>query len=299
MSDKSPEDILELARKRMATRREAERSAQATVRATQATRERPWQVAFLAALGGLLLALLLAPGAALEWKLYAVVHGLVAQQHNVFLDGRQLPICARNIGIYSSFLITATYLWFSGRRRAGGLPGWPLLALLAGFVAVMAVDGFNSLFGTIGQPQLYPSRNDLRTITGALMGMAMAAAILFVFNRALRQDADKRQPVMGWRDLGAVAALNGLMVLAVYSDLGLLYWPLALLSFFGIVGELFVIHLLIVALLMGYGNSVSDVRQFARPATIALFTNLAMIGSLALLRFAGEAATTGMAWLAN
>jgi uncharacterized membrane protein len=292
MSNKTPEDILDLARQRIELRKQQEHDLREQVEQERAARERPWQYIFLSVLGALLLALFLAPGASLEWKLYAIVHGLVAQQHNVFLDGRQLPICARNIGIYSGFLITLAYLWVGGRRYAGRLPAKSLMALLGAFVLIMAVDGFNSLFGTIGQPQLYLSRNDLRTVTGAGMGITMAAAFLFVFNRSLRQNVDKRQPVMGWRDLGVVLALNGLMTLAVYSGLGLLYWPLAFLSFFGLVGQLFVINVLIVSLLMGYGNSITSMRELARPATFALLTNLLIIGALALLRFASEGILT-------
>ena len=288
MSNKTPEDILDLARQRIELRKQQEHALCEQWQQERAARERPWRYIFLCILGILLLALFLTPGASLEWKLYAIVHGLVAQQHNIFLDGMQLPICARNIGIYSGFLITLVYLWVSGRRCAGGLPAKPLMALLGVFVLVMAVDGFNSLLGTIGQPQLYPSRNDLRTVTGAGMGMTIAAAFLFVFNRSLRQNVDKQQSVIGWRDWGIVLALNGLMTLAVYSGLGFLYWPLAFLSFFGLVGELFVINVLIVSLLMGYGGSITFVRDLARPATFALLTNLLIIGALALLRFASE-----------
>ncbi len=289
MSNKTPDDILELARQRMALRREQVHQAEAEAQAERSAREQIWLRVFMLALGGLLLALLLVPGAPLSWKLYAIVHGLVAQEHNVFLQGQQLPICARNIGIYSSFLISAVYLCWGGRKRAGGLPSWPLLLTLIAFVLIMAVDGINSVLGTLGQTQWYASRNDLRTITGVGFGIAMTAAILLVFNRALRRDVEKQQPVMGWRDLGILLVLNGLMVLGVYSNSGLLYWPLAFLSFFGLVGELFVINLLVISMLMGYGRSITRLDQLARPATIALFTNLTIIGALAMLRFAEEA----------
>lgn len=286
MSEKTPEDVLELARRRIATNKARASAARMQEAQARAAREWFWPYAFFTMLGGLLLALLFAPGASLDWKMYAVVHGLVAQQHNVFIQGMQFPLCARNIGIYSSFLITSAYLLWRGHQRAGRLPPRPITVLLAAFVVIMTVDGFNSLFAESGQPHLYAPRNDLRTLTGIGMGTAITVAVLYVFNVALRQDIDRQQRIVsGWRDLGIILALNGLLFAAVYSDLWLLYWPLAWIMFLGIISELYVVIVLLSALFMGYGRSITSLWQLARPATIAWLPTALFIGALALLRF--------------
>ena len=107
----SSDEIIELARRDMATRQ-----AQAQVERRAA--ETPWRYAFIGMLGAILLGMLLWPGAPLNWKMYAAVHGVCAQIHNVSLGGEQLPLCARNTGIYSGFLLTMIYLLLLGRGRA-------------------------------------------------------------------------------------------------------------------------------------------------------------------------------------
>lgn len=278
-----PDEILELARKRIAERRGAEHAAEA---AAAAQRDRRWGIGFLLLVAALILTFVLWPGASLEWKLYATVHGLVAQKHLVFLGEQPLPVCARNIGIYSSFLISLGYLWARGRSRAAALPARPLLAMLGLGVLAMAFDGVNSLLEDTGRAYLYAPRNDLRTITGSLFGIALAPVVLFVFNRSLRADPERERPVIGWHDLGGLLLLNALLVAAVHSEAGWLYWPLALLSVGAIVGELFLMFLLVAGAAMGYKQRVTSLAGLARPAWVALPVTLAFVAGLALLRFA-------------
>jgi uncharacterized membrane protein len=286
MRQPPPDEILKLAQQRIAERQAAERQAS---RAITAARERPWQIIFLTLLAALLLIFVLWPGPSLDWKLYATVHGLVAQKHNVSLGGRELPVCARNIGIYSSFVVSMGYLFARGRGRAAMLPARPILALLAGFVLIMGFDGVNSVLEDTGRAYLYLPRNDLRTISGALFGIALTPILLLVFNQALRADAEPATPVLSWGDLGALLLLNGLLVAAVHSGIGLLYWPLALLAVLSLVGELFVVFTMVIAASMGYMRRITALSELARPASLGLIVTILFVGGLALIRFAGAA----------
>jgi uncharacterized membrane protein len=278
MKQQSPEDILKLARERIAERHAQERR----------DRDRGWRLAFWALLVTLLVTLLLAPGD-LSFKLYAVVHGLIAQLHNVFLAGQQLPVCARNIGIYGSFLIATGYLWWRGRRRAGAWPACSLTVTLLVFAAIMTFDGFNSLFGDLGWPQLYAPHNWLRTASGLLFGTALTGAILLVWNQVLHAEIDRNMPIITWPDLAAVLLLNSLLFLLVYSNIGWLYWPLAWFVVLGILGELYMVNVLVIATMLGYGKSVRRLRDLARPATLALLSTTVIVGGLALWRFSLQA----------
>lgn len=286
MSQPQPDEILELVHRQLAERRAAER---ATARVAAARRDRRWGVAFLLLLAALLLAFALWPGATLEWKLYAAVHGLVAQKHLVYLGERALPLCARNLGIYSSFLLSLGYLWARGRSRAAALPARPLLAALGLGALAMVFDGVNSVLEDTGRAYLYAPRNDLRTVTGVLFGVALTPIILLIFNRALRADPEPARPVLDWRDFGGLLALNGLFVALAHSGLAPLYWPLALLGVAGILGELFTMFVLVAAVVLGYSRQVTSPAQLGRPACAALLLTIAFAGGLALLRFAGGA----------
>jgi uncharacterized membrane protein len=282
MHEQSPQEVLDLARQRMALNRQQEQTRHAQERQT---RDQPWRILWVSVVGILLLVLLVPP-APLDWKMYAVVHGLVAQQHNMFLGGMQFPLCARNIGIYSSFLVTITGLWAIGRWRAGRIPPRPIMGVLIALALIMVVDGFNSMFAELGQPHLYPPHNALRIVTGIGMGTGMAIAILLAFNYGLRQDTERQQRVVAtWRDLGFLLGLNLLIPAAIYANLDFLYWPLATLAFVGILSELYVVNVLMAGMLMGYQRSITHLAQLARPATVAFIPAFGLVAFLAHLRF--------------
>ncbi len=278
--ERSSEEIIELARREIAARRERERSG----------RDIPWRFAFIGLLGAILAGMLFWPGTSLNWKMYAAVHGVCAQVHNVSLGGEQLPLCARNTGIYSGFLLTFIYLWLLGRERAAKLPPPAIVVALVALVVMMAVDGFNSLFVDLFLPHLYTPRNELRTLTGIGMGTAIAVAMLLILNLSLRRDPDMEQRVIGnWRELGGALLLGLLVHAAIYGNVAITYWPIAIVAWTGIVGILFAVNLLIVALAMNYEGRVVRVAELARPATVALVLTAIMLGLMSWGRFWLEA----------
>lgn len=281
MKKRSSDKILELARERIAERQAAEHAAKQLA----LINERPWQAIFLGLLTALLLTFIFWPGYTLDWKLYATVHGLVAQKHNVSLGGNELPVCARNLGIYSSFVLSVAYLFARGRGRAAALPPRPILLMLGLFGLSMGFDGVNSLLEDSGRAYLYTPRNDLRTITGVLFGIGMTSIILAIFNQSLRADAERDTPVLTWGELGGLLLFNGLFVVAAHSGLGLFYWPIALFSVGSLVGELFVVFTMAIATAMGYMGRITALTQLARPACLGLGITVLFVGGLAALRF--------------
>lgn len=287
MSDKiTTDEVLRLARQQIAERQAQDSAADVEVGAARAKRETPWRWAFLGFFGALLLALVFSPGAPLEWKMYAVVHGVCAQQHNIFLGDLQFPLCARNSGIYLSFLVTMIFFYTIGRGRAGRIPPWPISVVLLLLVAIMAVDGFNSLFVDIGLDNLYTPDNFLRTLTGMGMGVTIATLLHIVLNITLRKNVDTSMaPLRSWLELGGILLINFLALMAIYANLSFMFWPLAFLAFFGITGVLYLVCLLLTSLFMGYESAITSLRQLAKPATIALIPTLIMLGSMSWLRF--------------
>lgn len=284
------DDVLRLARQQIADRRALENEAATARTEARERRELPWLWMFAGLAGTLLLALLFSPGAPLEWRMYAVVHGVCAQQHNIFLGDLQFPLCARNSGIYLSFLLTLIYLYAIGRGKAGRIPPWPISIALLLFVMIMAVDGFNSLFRDLGMRNLYEPQNWLRTLTGMGMGVSIGVILHIVLNVTLRKDVQADAPVLrSWWELAGILGLNLLILAAIYGNLWLMFWPLAFLAFFGITGVLYLVSLLLTSLFMGYEGSVTSLRQLARPATIALIPTLLILGSMSWLRFWLEA----------
>jgi len=140
----------------------------------------------------------------------AIGYGLCHQlpERSFFAGGFQLPVCARDTGIYLGFVLGLLALKLIHRdERPTELPRWPILALMAAFIAVMGYDGVTSYLG------LRESTNDLRLVTGMLTGWALAGITLPMVNGQL------------WRHAGGGRVLSSSMRLA--------YWLLLLTASFG------------------------------------------------------------------
>lgn len=109
---------------------------------------------------------------------YGLCHQL--PERSFFGGGTQVPVCARDTGIYLGFVVSLALISLLHRPgRPKQFPG------VAGFVAIilmitaMGVDGVSSYGG------FRTTTNDLRLITGILAGFAMAAIVVPMLNDEL------------------------------------------------------------------------------------------------------------------
>lgn len=247
--------------------------------------ERRWSAVFLGLIVGLLLGLLWLPDLTLERKLYLLLHGVCAQTHNIVAGGVQLPLCARDSGMYLSYLVTFGVSWWRGRGRAGRMPPLPLALVFLGLFLVMVADGINSTLAELLLPYAYTPRNDLRLLTGMGAGSALAVVVQFILNNALWRDVEPPKPIIGqWRELAIIGALDAAIVAALALDTPLLAWPLALLVVVGLIGNLTIVLTLVIAIALGRANRVVRLTQLAHPATIGLLLTLVMIITMARYR---------------
>lgn len=209
------------------------------------------------ALGGVYLAALavmaFAPGGTLLDRLRVLDGGICAQlpTHSFYPGGEQLPLCARNTGIYLGVGIGLTLLVARGHGRSARLPGGGVALILLGGVALMAVDGFNSLFLDLHLPHLYTPNNLLRLATGLLTGTAMAAYLLPVVNGVLWRRPTDEAAYPAPRSLLMVAPWLVVAFLVVASQTAVILYPVALLSTASVVATLAGINLTFALALSG------------------------------------------------
>lgn len=190
-------------------------------------------------------AMVFAPGGTFIERLRALDGGICAQlpTHSYFLSGQQLPLCSRNTGIYTGFALVFLTLLGAWRIRASALPGkWVAVALLA-LVAVMGVDGFNSLFLDLGLPHLYQPQNIFRLLSGFGTGVAMVAFVVPVSNQLLWRVDDTRSSFRSFRQVAMVIPWLLLAFLVVATRIGWLLYPVAVLSTLGLVMALTLVNL--------------------------------------------------------
>ena len=141
----------------------------------------------------------------LDWFFHALGYGLCHQlpERSYFAGGYQLPVCARDTGIYLGFALGILVLWALARRtRPTELPQWPVLVLIGLFVGSMAIDGVTSYAG------LRQTTNDLRLATGLATGWGLAALTVPMVNAQLwRRSGSGRVPEGAGQVLLWVAAL--------------------------------------------------------------------------------------------
>ncbi len=239
-------------------------------------------VAFLGALA----ALAFLPGQTLLQRLTALDAGICAQNplHSFFPGGEQLPLCARNTGIYGGFAATFLTLLGTGRLRAASFPSRTVALILGLAVLVMAVDGFNSLFLDLGLPHPYQPHNLLRLATGLGTGVAMCAFIIPVANSLIWKHEDERSSFGSLRALALMVPVLLLVFLAVISQAAPLLYPIALFSTAGLVMALTLVNL---AFLLGVSGKVGRIgtwRQLVPVLALALVLALAELVALSLLK---------------
>ncbi|HEX5440505.1 MAG TPA: DUF2085 domain-containing protein [Ktedonobacterales bacterium] len=185
------------------------------------------------------------PGATLIERLRALDGGICAQMpgHSFFPGGEQLPLCARNTGIYLGFATTFLYLAASRRLRVSRLPRLSVMIALGLAILLMAVDGFNSLFLDLGLPHLYQPANWLRLLTGLGAGTAMAAIIVPTASGLIWRADDPRSSFDSLGELALMLPLLTIGFFVVVSVAPIILYPVGILSSVGLVLALTLVNL--------------------------------------------------------
>ncbi len=235
-------------------------------------------VAYVVALA----ALVFLPGATLIERLRALDGGICAQLpgHSFYPDGQQLPLCARNTGVYLGFALGFLTLLGAGRLRAARLPRLPVALALVGLVGLMALDGFNSLFLDLRLPHLYQPHNLLRLATGLGTGVAMATFLVPVANGLIWRREDYHTPFFGLAQLGTIVPVLVIAFLAVASQASWLLYPLAIFSSAGLVMALSLINLVFALAITNHVGRMDTIRQLFPVFSVAVA--LAIVELLAL-----------------
>lgn len=96
---------------------------------------------------------------------YAFCHQL--PERSIFIDGRQLPVCARDTGIYLGSLISLLFILFSRRKKSDAIPATYISFIFVFFMLIMGVDAVSSYLG------LRVTTNSIRLLTGLLVGISL------------------------------------------------------------------------------------------------------------------------------
>lgn len=215
--------------------------------------------------------------AALHWLGYGLCHQL--PDRSLFGGGYQLPVCARDTGIYFGFVASLAMIALLDRgRRRDGLPHPGLLVLGGAFVAFMAWDGLTSYLG------MRETTNDLRLVTGLLTGWALPLVVVPMLNSSLWARFTPE------RSLGRPHEV-AVWLLSIPVTFALVRWGLPLLGVVypllaaaAVVVTFVCVNLIIVLLAPRFERKASRLRDAWVAVVVALLLSSAEVAAAALLR---------------
>jgi len=213
----------------------------------------------------------------IQWMGFGLCHQL--PERSFFAGGVQVPVCARDTGIYAGFFLAFILLKAIHRgSRPAVLPPRGAMVILALFVLVMAWDGVTSYAG------IRETTNQLRLLTGLTTGFALAAIVVALINSQLWFTSSRERVLGSWSEL----AMFVVGVPAAY----FLLWTLAPLA--GVVYPVFVaativftfmaVNMVIVTLLPIFERRADSLRQVAVSVGLAFGLTIVQLGLAAVLR---------------
>lgn len=185
--------------------------------------------------------------------------------------GRPIGLCARCSGMYLGFFLYFALVTISGREKWTTFsPVW-ILVTMAGFIAIMGVDGINSYSHFFpNAPHLYTPNNTLRLFTGLGTGLAIGTFIvpavaqtLWTFNAQVQKAAVGTLPE--FLGLITITVLAGLILLM---EIPIATYIMAILSILGLLFILTGIFTILLMLLTKRENSLSRGLQAIPPLSI-------------------------------
>ncbi|NTW28429.1 MAG: DUF2085 domain-containing protein [Coriobacteriia bacterium] len=211
------------------------------------------------------------------WLGYGLCHQL--PERSFLGGGIQLPVCARDTGIYIGIVVSLAVIALLHRgshpREFPNVAGWVAVAVMIG---VMAVDGVTEYSG------LRSTTNDLRLITGLAAGFALGAILAPILNDEVWcSSSAERVLAPGWRLavwLGAVPVSFALIRWGA-PVLGEVY---PILTAVAIIGALCCVNLVILCVLPPFERRATSLRDLWPVLVVALALSFAEIWAAGAMR---------------
>jgi len=215
----------------------------------------------------------------LHWMGLGLCHQL--PERSFFGGGVQVPVCARDTGIYVGFVVSMIVVSALHRgERPRGFPRTPVWVAMGAMLALMAWDGVTSYAG------LRTTGNDLRLLSGLGVGFSAAAVLFPILNDELWTRASTVKVLdPTWRFFAWLASIPVCYAVTWWAGplLGIAYPVLVAVC---IVATLTAINLVIVAMLPRFDRRADNWAGVVTPTALAVavsFVEIALAGQLRLL----------------
>jgi len=213
----------------------------------------------------------------LQWMGLGLCHQL--PERSFFGGGVQVPVCARDTGIYLGFVAAFCLVALLHRgERPTGFPHWRVWVVMGLYLGAMGIDGVSSYAG------LRVTSNELRLLTGLGVGIAAATVVYPMLQDELWRRANAIRLLDPLYRFWAWVALLPAMYAVVWCGGPFLGVGYPLLVAACIVFTLAAINLVIVGLLPPFDRRSDQLGQLWLPVLIAIAISFVEIAGAAALR---------------
>ncbi len=245
---------------------------------------RQWAIAVL---GLAVLAFLLAPWPLYD-KLWGIAYGICPQRpgHSLFFGNIQMPIEAREGGIFVGFLLGILFLIALGRGNAWKLPPLLIQVVLIGLIVLMGLDGLNAFAFDLSLRTPYAPALPIRSGTGLLTGLGIAVLLLPIFNQTIWKQSNPIASLSKWRDLAAALLLLAIIGAAGLSGWKPLLYPISIAAILGQVILMVSLGTMMAAILLRREGQVSNLTELAPLILVGLVAVVILLGATSAVRYA-------------
>jgi uncharacterized membrane protein len=224
--------------------------------------------------------------AVLHWVGFGLCHQL--PERSLFAGGYQLPVCARDTGLYAGFLLSLIVIALVERgRRPSELSRPWLLVIGAIFLGTMVADGVSSYAGW------RLTTNDLRLVTGLLAGYSLPLIVIPILNAQMWKTVSGRRLLDGWRAaVWLISAPAAFAVLRWVLPLSGVAYPLLLV--FAIVVTFVVVNMIFATLVPAFEHKSSVLRDAWLPMTLSIALVAAELLAASWVRLVVERLAAGL-----
>lgn len=203
---------------------------------------------------------------------FAVCHQI--PERSLFIDGRQLPVCARDTGLYIGSLLSVLFIVSTGRRNRNAIPGLFISFSFVFFLLLLAIDGVTSYLG------IRETTNGIRLATGLLAGIGLPFFMYPLTVDNIRQLRSERPILNRWYELCLLLCVAAASFLLIYRYHGGLFYGIGILVTVGIL----VLHYLMIATIISFILSGMDGTKRGRNGLITFLLSGAFLSAeMALL----------------
>lgn len=228
-----------------------------------------------------------------DWAGYAFCHRFVS--HSFTINGRPMALCARCTGMYLGAALTALLFGLAGRIRQVDLPVKPAIIALALFVALMGIDGLNSVAHSLPMlPHVYEPQNWLRLVTGMGTGLAMGAFMLPALSQTVWRTETFRPVIRSWQELVEMVVVAGTAVLLIMSNQPAILYVLSIVSALGLLLILTAINCVLLLVIFQRDGQATSWSAALWPLLLGLSLAIIQISTISYFRYSLTGTMSGL-----